>query len=155
MPEALLDGTLPDRMDWFGVWLLGVSMGLTACTVTCVPYLGSWVLEQAYGARRTSQYGRVSARAHQRLYATRRTRRRPERVARARAGRSRDKGHATDVLIAVASIASGLWLLGPGPAAHTSCTVARRGGSAAPFVLGFALSAAPCAPLAALLAACA
>jgi len=30
------------------VWFLGVSMGLTACTVTCLPFMGTWAL----GSRR-------------------------------------------------------------------------------------------------------
>jgi thiol:disulfide interchange protein DsbD len=31
------------------VWLLGVSMGLTACTVTCLPFMGTWALGRASG----------------------------------------------------------------------------------------------------------
>lgn len=33
------------------VWLLGVSMGLTACTVTCLPFMGTWALGRASGQR--------------------------------------------------------------------------------------------------------
>ena len=33
------------------VWLLGVSMGLTACTVTCLPFMGTWALGRASGHR--------------------------------------------------------------------------------------------------------
>ncbi len=35
---------LPKALRFFSVWLLGVSMGLTACTVTCLPFMGTWVL---------------------------------------------------------------------------------------------------------------
>ena len=33
------------------VWFLGVSMGLTACTVTCLPFMGTWALGRASGQR--------------------------------------------------------------------------------------------------------
>jgi len=33
------------------VWLLGLSMGLTACTVTCLPFIGTWALGRASGPR--------------------------------------------------------------------------------------------------------
>lgn len=32
-----------------GALLLGLSMGLTACTVTCLPFMGTWVLGRAGG----------------------------------------------------------------------------------------------------------
>ncbi|MFA5371961.1 MAG: sulfite exporter TauE/SafE family protein, partial [Sideroxydans sp.] len=35
---------LPQQTTLFTVWLLGVSLGLTACTVTCLPFMGTWVL---------------------------------------------------------------------------------------------------------------
>jgi sulfite exporter TauE/SafE len=151
MPEALLDSALPTRLDWFGVWLLGLSMGLTACTVTCLPYLGSWVLGRGAGPRAalydTGAFllGRISA--YTLLGA----------LAGAFSGwlARALEGHTGQLLIATASIASGLWLLWPKQAAHASCTLTRRGAGAAPFALGFSLSLAPCAPLAALLAACA
>ena len=35
---------LPQQTSLFAVWLLGVSLGLTACTATCLPFMGTWVL---------------------------------------------------------------------------------------------------------------
>ena len=49
-PKSMLDTImpgavpLPETISLFSVWLLGVSMGLTACTVTCLPFMGTWVL---------------------------------------------------------------------------------------------------------------
>ncbi len=150
MSDALLGGTLPVHLDWFGVWLLGVSMGLTACTITCLPFLGSWVLGRGAGMR-TALYdtsifllGRITAYSLLGAIA---------------AGFSgwligALEGHAGHIVIATASIGSGLWLLWPSRR-HAPCSAARKGDSMPPFFLGFSLSLAPCAPLAALLAACA
>jgi sulfite exporter TauE/SafE len=36
---------LPDSpVDLFSVWLLGLALGLTACTVTCLPFMATWTL---------------------------------------------------------------------------------------------------------------
>lgn len=149
MPEALI-GAVPTKLDWFGVWLLGLSMGLTACTITCLPFLGSWVLGRGLSARAafldTAVFllGRVSAYT----------------VLGAVAGMLGGwlaavlEAHAGQIIIGVAATVAGLWLLRP-DTAHAPCGPARRGDRMPPFVLGFALSLAPCAPLAALLAACA
>lgn len=150
MTEALLDAALPARLDWFGVWLLGVSMGLTACTVTCLPFLGSWVIGRGLGARAalydTGVFlaGRISA--YILLGA----------VAAGLSGwiAGAIEGKTGHLVIAAASIGSGLWLLWPARR-HAPCHAARQGTALPPFFLGFALSLTPCAPLAALLAACA
>ncbi len=150
MPEGLLASALPTHLDWFGVWLLGLSMGLTACTITCLPYLGSWVLGRGLGARAalydTALFllGRVSA--YSLLGA----------LAGAFSGwlTQAIEGKAGHCFIAAVSVASGLWLLWPSPR-QGPCTSARPGAAMPPFFLGFTLSLVPCAPLAALLAACA
>jgi sulfite exporter TauE/SafE len=150
MPEALLDAAMPTHLDWFGVWLLGVSMGLTACTVTCLPFLGSWVIGRGVGARAalydTTVFllGRISAYSLLGAIAAGLS----GWLTRALAGGS------GQLVIAAASIGAGAWLLWPARR-HAPCGTARKGAAMPPFFLGFSLSLAPCAPLAALLAACA
>ncbi len=131
-------------------WFLGLSMGLTACTITCLPFMGTWVIGRG-GARRavildTAAFlcGRVLAYA----------------LLGATAGAL--GVWITDVLaagighlaIGLASILAGLYLLRPVRVRH-ACGAARQGGEAPPFLIGAALSLTPCAPLASLLAACA
>ncbi len=44
---------MPEVIATFGLLgaaLLGLSVGLTACTVSCLPYMGTWVLGRAAGA---------------------------------------------------------------------------------------------------------
>lgn len=131
-------------------WLLGVSMGLTACTITCLPFMGSWVLGRG-GMRRealidTAAFlaGRVAAYA----------------VLGAIAGGfgawftevlASGIGH---VAIGLSSIVAGLYLLRP-VRPILPCGAKKRGAEAPPFLLGASLSLTPCAPLASLLAACA
>lgn len=134
----------------FSVWLLGVSMGLTACTITCLPFMGTWILGRG-GARRealidTAAFlsGRVATYA----------------MLGAVAGAfgawlsevlASGIGH---LAIGVSSIAAGLYLLRP-IKMSAPCGAKRRGAGAPPFLLGASLSLTPCAPLASLLAACA
>ncbi len=128
----------------FSAWLLGLSLGLTACTVTCLPYMGAWVMARERSAvfTDTSLFlaGRVSAYAMLGLAA-------------GLAGAwltevlKSGLGH---VAIGAASMAAGAWLLW-GETRHRPCGVA-RGSGAPPFALGFSLSLTPCAPLASLLA---
>ncbi len=36
---------LPETpVSFFSVWLMGLALGLTACTVTCLPFMGTWAL---------------------------------------------------------------------------------------------------------------
>lgn len=35
---------MPEVSGVASAWLLGLSLGLTACTVTCLPYMGAWML---------------------------------------------------------------------------------------------------------------
>lgn len=152
MLEGILPGAgaVPQQVTLFGVWLLGVSMGLTACTVTCLPFMGTWVLGRG-GNHRAALYdtgvfllGRVAAYS----------------LLGGLAGAlgawltqalSSGIGNA---FIGAASIAAGVWLLLPSRRT-APCGAARRGASTPPFLLGFSLSLTPCAPLASLLALCA
>ncbi len=139
---------LPQQITALGVWLLGVSMGLTACTVTCLPFMGTWMLGRGGGGRETwldtgvFVLGRVTA------YSL-------------LGGLAGALGvwltHALDsgignAFIGVASLGAGIWLLLPSRR-NGSCGAARSG--MPPFFLGFSLSLTPCAPLASLLAVCA
>lgn len=131
----------------FSAWLLGLSLGLTACTVSCLPYMGAWVMarERSLVMSDTGLFlaGRVSAYALLGLTA-------------GLAGVWLDNtlrsgvGH---VAIGAASISAGLWLL-VGEARHRPCSAAKgsKAGGAPPFALGFSLSLTPCTPLASLLA---
>lgn len=149
MTDLLNPSLLPREVTFFSVWLLGLSMGLTACTATCLPFMSSWVLgrggNQALVWRDTSLFiaGRVVAYV----------------ALGALAGGvgvwlgQALKGGIGHLLIGVASIGAGLWLLRDQP--HKPCGVARASGGAPPALLGFSLSFTPCAPLASLLAVCA
>lgn len=152
------------------VWVLGASMGLTACTATCLPFMGTWMVARAGGQAnplrdtagfiggRIAAYtllGALAAQAGQELAAF----------------LSQGLGQ---LLIGSAALAAALWLLGDGPG-HKPCALASRPPSAAstpvqffprrrplpwhestpPFAVGFSLSLVPCAPLTLLLASCA
>jgi sulfite exporter TauE/SafE len=128
----------------FSAWLLGVSLGLTACTVTCLPFMGTWVLarQRAVVLTDTGWFlaGRVSAYALLGGVAG-------LSGARLSAELQGGLGH---VAIGIASVAAGLWLL-LGEGRPRGCTPLRAT-HASPLALGFALSLTPCAPLASLLA---
>lgn len=141
---------MPEVVEAFGVlgaWLLGLSVGLTACTVSCLPFMGSWVIGRAGGAAhalgdalafvagRIAGYAVLGAVAG----AT------GEWLVRALGGGA---GHAWVGLGAVA--AAGALLV-------SGRRRARCGGGMRlpPAVLGAALAMVPCAPLASLAAAAA
>jgi cytochrome c biogenesis protein CcdA len=134
---------VPDPAGIASAWLLGLTLGLTACTVTCLPYMGAWMLarERATVLADTIAFlaGRVAAYALMGLAA-------------GLAGAwltgvlASGLGH---VAVGVASAAAGLWLLLGRP--HGGCAAGRRE-RASPLALGFTLSLTPCAPLASLLA---
>lgn len=135
---------MPESAGLFSAWLLGLSLGLTACTVTCLPFMGAWVMARERGAvlADTGLFlaGRVSAYALLGLAA-------------GLAGvwltgvLKSGIGH---LAIGAASLVAGTWLL-LGEGRHRTCGAA-RGAGAPPFALGFSLSLTPCAPLASLLA---
>ena len=140
------------------VWLLGVSMGLTACTVTCLPFMGTWALGRAGGQREAFLHtgvfltGRVTSYT---LLAT---------LAGALGvGLAQALGGAWgNALIGGASILAGLWLLRrpgekscaalPAPSFQPVRFHRKKSDSLPPLFLGAALSLTPCTPLASLLA---
>ena len=150
MDDFLNPALLPQQTSLFAVWLLGVSLGLTACTATCLPFMGTWVLgrggTQLQALRDTALFvsGRILAYCLLGAIA-------------AGAGTwlaQVMRGGTGNHIIGLASIAAGLWLLRSAKA-HAPCRVARGAGSTPPLLLGFSLSLTPCAPLASLLAVCA
>ncbi len=150
MVDLLDTSLLPQQTTLFTVWLLGVSLGLTACTATCLPFMGTWVLgrggTQKQALRDTALFvgGRIFA--YILLGAL---------AAGAGAWLTQVmRGGSGNFIIGSASIAAGLWLLRPA-GAHAQCNAARSAGRTPPLLLGFSLSLTPCAPLASLLAVCA
>lgn len=149
--EQILDPSLlSQQTTLFAVWLLGASLGLTACTATCLPFMGAWVLGRGGTQRQTLRDtalfigGRILAYTLLGILA-------------AGAGvwlAQAMRGGTGNLLIGCASIAAGGWLLHP-VRTHTPCGAARKAGGTPPLLLGFSLSLTPCAPLASLLAVCA
>ncbi|MDD3529617.1 MAG: sulfite exporter TauE/SafE family protein [Gallionellaceae bacterium] len=133
---------MPEVSGVASAWLLGLSLGLTACTVTCLPYMGAWMLarERASALPDTIAFlaGRVAAYALMGLAAG---------LAGAWLTRALESG-AGHVAVGLAAVLAGLWLLWGRP--HKTCAGRRAGAS--PLALGFTLSLTPCAPLASLLA---
>lgn len=127
------------------VLLLGISMGLTACTVTCLPFMGTWVLGRASSRgealRHTALFlaGRICTYALLGAVA-------------GSLGRwlvawlSAGWGNGA---IGGASLLAGLWLLRG--RRHQPCAALRQGAGLPPYLLGSALALTPCAPLASLL----
>ncbi len=150
MDEFLNPALLPEQTSLIAVWLLGVSLGLTACTATCLPFMGTWVLgrggTQRQALRDTALFvtGRIVAYALLGAVA-------------AGAGSwlaQAMRGDSGNLVIGMASIAAGVWLL-RSSRTHAPCGAARSAGATPPLLLGFSLSLTPCAPLASLLAVCA
>lgn len=150
MGEFLSPSLIPQETTLFAVWLLGLSLGLTACTVTCLPFMGTWVLGRG-GSHTQALYdtglfvsgriiaytllGAIAGGAGMWLSAAMR-------------------GGTGNLVIGLASIAAGIWLL-RADKPHSPCGTVRRAGSTPPPLMGFSLSLTPCAPLASLLAVCA
>ncbi len=141
------------------VWLLGVSMGLTACTVTCLPFMGTWALGRASGQREAFLHTGVFLAGRVTTYTLL--------AALAGAvglGLAQALGGAWgNGLIGMASIVAGLWLLAkpagkhcgavpPGPTFTPVKIHRNKADSLPPLFLGAALSLTPCTPLASLLA---
>ncbi|MCI4410948.1 MAG: sulfite exporter TauE/SafE family protein [Thiotrichales bacterium] len=129
------------------VWLLGASLGLTACTITCLPFMSSWVIARA-GIQRSIMWldaslfvaGRILAYTLLALTA-------------AVAGQWLETSLGSGVgnlLIALAAFSAAIWLLLPSRGGR--CGIANASVGTPPFWLGFSLSFVPCAPLATLLA---
>lgn len=150
MDDFLNPALLPQQASLFAVWMLGVSLGLTACTAACLPFMGTWVLgrggTQIQALRDTALFVTGRILAYSLLGA----------VA-AGAGTwlaQVMRGGSGNLVIGLASIVAGAWLLRSGKA-HAPCSVKRSMGTMPPLLLGFSLSLTPCAPLASLLAVCA
>lgn len=141
------------------VWLLGVSMGLTACTVTCLPFMGTWALGRASGQREAYLHTAVFLAGRVTTYT----------ILAALAGAvglglaQALGGIWGNLFIGGASVFAGLWLLAkpankPCSAVSPALTFApiqlhrNRADSLPPLFLGAALSLTPCTPLASLLA---
>jgi cytochrome c-type biogenesis protein len=150
MNELLDPALIPQETTLFTIWLLGASLGLTACTASCLPFMGTWILgrggSQVQALRDTALFvsGRILAYS----------------LLGALAGGAgvwlsqAMRGGTGNFVIGLASIAAGIWLLRSGKA-HMPCSASRGAGSTPPLLLGFSLSLTPCAPLASLLAVCA
>lgn len=157
MPETLAGG----QVTLATIWLLGVSMGLTACTVTCMPFMGTWALGRASGQREALLHTGVFLAGRLITYTL-------LAALAGAAGLGLAKalgGPWGNGVIGAASMVAGLWLLGrPGgrscsaaaavPPAPTSRPVRfrRQADGLPPLFLGAALSLTPCTPLASLLA---
>jgi cytochrome c-type biogenesis protein len=160
MPEELAVG----EVTLATVWLLGVSMGMTACTVTCLPFMGTWALGRASG--------RGEAFLHTGVFLAGRVLTYTLLAALAGAigvGLAKALGGSLgNAVIGGASVVAGLWLLrrpvtscgGVPDAGHfipprlTSQPIRfqKKRDSLPPLFLGAALSLTPCTPLASLLA---
>lgn len=141
------------------VWLLGISMGLTACTVTCLPFMGTWALGRASGQREAYLHTAVFLAGRVTTYT----------VLAALAGAvglglaQALGGIWGNLVIGSASIFAGLWLLArpagkacgavsPAPTFAPIHVHRRQADSLPPLFLGASLSLTPCMPLASLLA---
>lgn len=150
MEEFLNPALIPEETTLFAVWLLGLSMGLTACTVTCLPFMGTWVLgrggSQLQALRDSLLFVSGRILAYTMLGAI---------AGGAGVWLSQAmRGGTGNAVIGTASILAGLWLL-RADKPHSPCSAARGAGSTPPLLIGFSLSLTPCAPLASLLAVCA
>ncbi len=145
----------PESVSLATVWLLGVSMGLTACTVTCLPFLGTWALGRAShpgeALRHTAAFlaGRVLTYALLAALA-----------GAAGLGLARALGgNVGNAAIGLASVLAGGWLVlrpqgRPAVPAPAVVRVHREKprDHMPPLLLGASLSLTPCTPLASLLA---
>jgi cytochrome c biogenesis protein CcdA len=150
MDDFFNPALIPQETTLFAVWLLGLSLGLTACTVTCLPFMGTWVLGRG-GSQTQALYDTAMFVAGRILAYT---------LLGAIAGGAgvwlseAMNGGTGNAVIGLTSIAAGVWLL-RGEKPHSPCGTVRRAGSTPPLLMGFSLSLTPCAPLASLLAVCA
>lgn len=155
----MLEELAAGQVTLTAVWLLGVSMGLTACTVTCLPFMGTWALGRASGQREAFLHTGVFLAGRVTTYTLL--------AALAGAmglGLAQTLGGAWgNGLIGAASILAGLWLLAkpaekrcgavlPAPTFRPVHLHRKKADSLPPLFLGAALSLTPCTPLASLLA---
>lgn len=152
----MLDELAAGQVGLGTVWLLGVSMGLTACTVTCLPFMGTWALGRASSTAEAFRHAVVFLAGRVLMYTL-------LAASAGLAGLGLAKalgGIWGNALIGGASIGAGLWLLFKSH--RQGCTQKRpavqplrfhgQADAAPPFALGATLALTPCTPLASLLA---
>lgn len=152
----MLDDLASGHVGLGTVWLLGVSMGLTACTVTCLPFMGTWALGRASGTAEAFRHAAIFLAGRVLMYTLLAT---SAGMAGLHLARTLG-GTWGNTLIGGASIGAGLWLIartrvgGCRPKRPTTQPVRfrRRADAAPPFALGATLALTPCTPLASLLA---
>ncbi|NWG31459.1 MAG: sulfite exporter TauE/SafE family protein [Rhodocyclaceae bacterium] len=155
----MLEELAAGRVTLATVWLLGVSMGLTACTVTCLPFMGTWALGRASGQREALLHTGVFLAGRIVTYTLL-----AALAGAAGLGLARALGGSLgNALIGAASLFAGLWLLAkptakrcgavsPAPTFAPVRIHRHQTDSLPPLFLGAALSLTPCTPLASLLA---
>lgn len=132
-----------------GVWLLGLSMGLTACTVSCLPFVGTWVFGRAGGARGAAVDAALFVAGRVFGYSL-------LGAAAGLLGRLLVRfleGGAGHVWIGIGAVAAAVVLFDTA-ARERACASARMAG-VPPFLIGASMTLIPCAPLASLVAAAA
>jgi len=138
-------------LSWFYVFTLGMSVGLTACTLTCLPYLGTWAMGRGRGSGVAVMDTAAFAAGKVLAYAS----------LGAGAGYMGEtltgllNGGIGHWMIGLVSILAGSWLALSGVKQTSLCSKSRSAQHTSPFLMGFALGFTPCPPLAALVAACA
>ncbi|MBF0188253.1 MAG: sulfite exporter TauE/SafE family protein [Magnetococcales bacterium] len=132
------------------IWLMGISVGVTSCAATCLPFLGTWTFGRGRGG--------VSALGDTALFLTGKIL--AYSALGAAAGLLGDwisgglSGRAGHLAIGGSSIVAGLWLMVRKERSRC-CGPSKSRDALPPFLLGFSMSLVPCAPLASLLALCA
>ncbi|MGE5471889.1 MAG: sulfite exporter TauE/SafE family protein [Bacteroidota bacterium] len=154
----MLEDLAAGQVSLSTVGLLGLSMGLTACTVTCLPFMGTWALGRASGQREALLHTGVFLGGRVLTYTLLAA------IAGALGlGLAKALGGTWgNAIIGGVSILAGFWLLcrPPGRAcgnsgeakAEAPLQFRRRRDAVPPLMLGAALSLTPCTPLASLLA---
>ncbi len=145
-----MDTIVLQQVGLFSVWILGITVGFTACTASCLPFMGSWIMSRNLGMKGSLVDAGLFAGGKIAAYA----------CLGAFAGITGEfllhylRSGVGNLLIGASSIAAGIWLIYNMGKQHRNCGISRRH-NMHPFLMGFSLSFIPCAPLAALLAACA
>lgn len=143
----------PDTpVSFLSVWLLGLALGLTACTITCLPFMGTWALGRSDDSR-ACWFDTLSFLAG-RLFSY--------------IGLGGLAGALGawfvkelangfgNLAIGIASLIAATWLAWPASKnAHAGCSRLHKATLASPFLMGISLTLIPCAPLSTLLATCA
>jgi cytochrome c-type biogenesis protein len=132
---------------FLSVWLMGVSVGLTSCAATCLPFLGTWSLGRGRGG--------LAALGDTGLFLAGKI------VAYAGLGAGAGwlgswlgeslNGGMGHLAIGLSSLFAGLWLMATGRKPK-GCQTKQKTATLPPFFLGFSMSLVPCAPLASLMA---